>query len=68
MMIPELGIYTRKGPVDLGGKGRSINIPIRLPIPDDTQPGEYTIRVSISNDDTRRTIHRETVIRVSNGD
>ncbi|MBI4448850.1 PKD domain-containing protein [Candidatus Woesearchaeota archaeon] len=57
--IPELGIHTRAGPIRLGGKGREITTPLTLEIPKNAKAGLYTVRFSISNDDVRRTIHRE---------
>ena len=68
MTIPELGIYATNGAVDLKASNKKeVSVPVLLEIPDDAQPDNYTVRVTVSNDIIRRVIHREIQINSVEG-
>ncbi len=54
--IPELGIYKSVGRFDLNNK--QVTKKILVDIPSWVQPGEYDLRIVISNDNIRRVKHR----------
>jgi len=56
--VPELGIFRRAGPFDLDTDDRIMK-QIEVEIPEWAQPGDYTIRIDVSNDNIQRVIHRE---------
>ncbi|MBW2984952.1 PKD domain-containing protein, partial [Candidatus Woesearchaeota archaeon] len=61
VVIPELGIWKRVGPLDLD-KGDRETREIVLDMPDDVAPGEYIARIVVSNSKTRRVVHRPIII------
>ncbi len=60
-VIADLGLMNIDGPFDLD-RDDEINREIVLEIPEDTAPGMYDIRLSISNDKVRRVVYRDVVI------
>ena len=56
MSIPELAILNRRGPFEV--TNREMLKTIFLDIPYDAQPGEYLVRITVSNDKFRRVKHR----------
>lgn len=61
IVIPELGIRSSVGPFDLESREGKSRI-IYADIPDGAVPGEYTARITVSNDDYRRVRHRQIVV------
>lgn len=63
MGIPELGIYRTKGPFDLD-LNDNVYRRINLRIPEYASPGIYTARITVtdSNNEVRRTIHRDLIV------
>lgn len=57
VLIPDLGIRRSVGPVDIDVDD-SINNDVYIEIPDWAQPGDYDVRITVSNDDIRRVIYR----------
>jgi hypothetical protein len=57
VIIPELGIRERIGPFDID-KDKNEYKKISVYIPKNTKPGDYEVRISISNDKVRRIKHR----------
>ncbi len=55
--IPDLAIARRAGPFDLN-KGKSLTKEVTVWIPYDTPPGEYLVRASIFDAETKRIQHR----------
>jgi len=62
VVIPELGIRKKVGPFDVD-KSSDASRAIMLPIPEDAEPGEYTARITISNDKLKRVRHRQVIIK-----
>ncbi|MBW3011788.1 hypothetical protein KY311_01250 [Candidatus Woesearchaeota archaeon] len=56
--VPDLGIHMRAGPFDLDDND-DISKELFMEIPEWAQPGDYTIRIDVSNDQIQRVIHRE---------
>ena len=56
-IIPDLGIRKRVGPFDLK-RNRDVLKKINLEIPPDTPPGEYDVRITISNGQFNRVKYR----------
>jgi PKD repeat protein len=56
--IPEIGLSRKLAPFDVD-KGQSKFKTISLVIPEDVQPGEYTLRATIISDGVKRVQHRE---------
>ena len=54
--ILDLGLIGADGPFDVGTSGNNAHLMIDLP--EETNSGCYLVRLSASNDDTRRTRHR----------
>ncbi|MFH2028260.1 MAG: C1 family peptidase [Nanoarchaeota archaeon] len=61
IVIPELGVRSRIGPFDLN-EGEELTRAILAEIPEHTQPGEYVVRMTISNDQTIRVRHRILIV------
>ena len=62
VMVPDMGVFRTVGPFDLDADDRqSKNIYIELP--QDAAPGEYGVRIEISNDDIHRTVWRTFVVQ-----
>ena len=59
--IPELGIYVTSEPFEFGQGDREDAVVV-LPIPADTLPGMYTVRITISDDFVQRFIHRDLIV------
>ena len=58
----DLDIWNRIGPFDLM-PGETITRHIRIEIPYDTEPGRYTLRFTINNDNIKRIKHRDITIK-----
>jgi hypothetical protein len=56
--IPELGVYSSRGPFDPSGLQHS-NVRRVLILPDDVEPGEYVVRLYVRDDEGNKRIrHR----------
>ena len=62
VVIPELGIRKKVGPFDVD-KSNDASRALMLLIPEDAEPGEYTARITISNDKLKRVRHRPVIIK-----
>ncbi|MFH1641590.1 MAG: S8 family serine peptidase [Nanoarchaeota archaeon] len=62
LVIPELALRKRIGPFDLD-EGDDITELIYAQMPDNTPPGEYLVRITISNDKVKRVRHRSIIVR-----
>ncbi len=60
-IIQELGIYETSGEFDLDAGEAEVKVLI-ITIPEDTEPGTYYVRVTISDDDVRRVIYRDIIV------
>lgn len=60
-LILDLGVRRRIGPFDLD-EGDEVNKRVNLEIPRYAAKGVYDIRITVSNDEIRRVIHREFTI------
>ena len=58
MIIPELGIHRDVGPLDVPA-GNRVTKTLLLDIPSWAQARRYIARMTVSNDDVHRVIHRE---------
>ena len=56
--ILELGARGSSGPFDLK-PGDGLTRRLLVDLPEDTEPGNYVVRVTLSNDKTSRVLHRE---------
>ena len=61
VVVPELGIWKKIGPLDLD-KGDKETREVILDMPDDVEPGEYMARIVVSNSKVRRVVHRPIII------
>lgn len=57
VLIQDLGVRRKVGPVDIDVDD-SVNNDVYIEIPDWAQPGDYDVRITISNDDMRRVVYR----------
>ena len=55
--VPELGLRRSAGPFDVDSNRDELKR-IYIELPEDVAPGDYDIRIGISNDDFQRFIHR----------
>jgi len=55
--VPDLGIMKRAGPFDLDSGDNELKN-LYIEIPEWAEPGDYYIRIDISNDEIQRVIHR----------
>jgi hypothetical protein len=55
--VPDLGLVKRAGPFDLDD-GDEVLKDLYIEIPEWAEPGEYYIRIDISNDEVKRVVHR----------
>jgi len=62
--IPELGIRSARGPVDVSSGGL-FSKRVLLDIPDDVAPGYYPVRITIGNGEELRVKYREIFIKGS---
>jgi PKD repeat protein len=60
-IIQELGIYETSGEFDLDAGESEMKV-LSISIPEDTEPGTYYVRVTISDDDVRRVIYRDIIV------
>lgn len=58
VVISELGVRASVGPFDLT-KGKSISKTIYVELPEDTQPGTYSARITIDSGSLHRVKHRD---------
>ncbi len=59
--ILELDVHDEKGPFDLDDDEQVMKSLV-LDIPDHVEPGFYYVRISVSNSEVRRVVHREFII------
>ena len=55
--VPDLGVRKRAGPFDLDDDDDELRN-LYIEIPEWAEPGDYYIRIEISNDDVQRVVHR----------
>jgi hypothetical protein len=61
--VPELGIRASVGPFDLDKNSGHESKRITLQIPEDAQPGNYWVRITVGEGSNTRIVHRELMIR-----
>lgn len=60
-IIQELGVYATRGEFSLDADDAEAMI-LALEIPEDTMPGLYPIRITISDDDVKRIVYRDVIV------
>jgi hypothetical protein len=58
VMIPDLSARATIGPMDVDS-GEKATGTVFLDLPEDTEPGVYSVRLQIYNEDAQRIVHRE---------
>ncbi len=58
VMIPDLSARATIGPMDVDA-GEKVTGTVFLDLPEDTEPGVYSVRLQIYNEDAQRIVHRE---------
>ncbi|MEM3154009.1 MAG: NEW3 domain-containing protein [Candidatus Woesearchaeota archaeon] len=56
--IPDLGVRASVGPIEDVSVGKRISKTIYVDLPEDTQPGEYPVRITIDSGSLHRVKHR----------
>ena len=57
VFIPELPLYFRSGTFDVESR-ESYGKLVFEDIPEDAEPGDYLVRVTVSNDDFKKSVYR----------